>query len=143
MYRSSLSKYITFIISVSCQCSWYITFLHMLSNDETLNEFYDWRSITLVLIVYTICSKLICNRISPRLFRIQSFDQHGFIFGIRMDDAFIWADVTIRHHQEFELSRYLLIMDRRMAFNTIAYPMVMQALRSRGFLNEYIYINKA
>ena len=110
----------------------------MLPKDDDLNELTNWRPIAILPIFYKIYAKLIYNRISPQLFQHQSWDQHGFTPGIRIEDALVCAEITIEHHQEFQLPLWMLSMDMRKAFDTIDHAALMQALRSKGLSDEYI-----
>ena len=60
--------------------------------------------------------------------------------GIRIEDVLLCADVAIENHLEFKLSIWMLSMDMRKAFDTIDHFVSMQALRSKGMPEEYIYI---
>ena len=118
--------------------SWYTSILQMLPKDGDLNELKNWRPIALLPIFYKIFSKLIYYRISSYLFSQQSFDQHGFTPGIRIEDALLCAEVVIEHHLEFNLELWLLSMDMRKAFDTIDHHALMQSLRSKGLPDAYI-----
>ena len=99
--------------------------------DGDLNELTNWRPIAIHLIFFKIYATLIYNCISPQLFRHQSWDQHGFTNGIRIEDAFLCAEVAIEHHQEFQLPLWMLSMDMRKAFDTIVHATLMRTLRSK------------
>ena len=79
------------LLGASFEDSWYITILQMPPKDGDLNELTNWRPIAIHLIFYNIYATLIYNRISPQLFRHQSWDQHGFTHGIRIEDALVCA----------------------------------------------------
>ena len=110
----------------------------MLPKDGDLNELKNCRPIALLPIFHKIFSKLIYNCISSYLFSQQSFDQHGFTPGIRIEDALLCAEVVIEHHLEFNLELWLLSMDMRKAFDTIDHHALMQSLRSKGLPDAYI-----
>ena len=126
------------LMDASFEDSWYVTILQMLSKDGDLNELNNWRPIAILQIFYKIYSKLVYNRISPYLFKHQSWDQHGFTLGIRIEDALLCAEVAIEHHLEFQLPMWMLSMDMRKAFDTIDHSALMQSLRSKGLPEEYI-----
>ena len=45
---------------------------------------------------------------SPQLFKHQSWVQHAFTRGIRIEDVLLCAEVAIEHHQEFQLPLWIL-----------------------------------
>ena len=120
------------LMDASFEDSWYVTILQMLPKDGDLNKLTNWRPIAILPIFYKIYSKLVYNRISPYLFKYQSWDQHGFTPGIRIEDALLCAEVAIEHHLEFQLPMWMLSMDIRKTFNTIDHSALMQSLRSKG-----------
>ena len=62
------------------------------------------------------------------LLNYQSWNQHGFKFGIRIEDVILCAEVAIEHHQEFTLFLWMRSMDMRKAFDTSDHVALMQAL---------------
>ena len=78
--------------------SWHITILQMLSKDGDLSEIYNCRPIAILSIFYTVCSKLVYNLISSLLFQYQSWEQHGLIPDIRIEDALLCAEVVLEYH---------------------------------------------
>ena len=105
--ESLVSLFNKTLLDASFEDSWYTTILQMLSKDGDLNELTNWRPIAILPIFYKIYAKLIYNGISPQLFQHQSWDQHGFTPGIRIEDALVCAEITIEHHQEFQLSLWI------------------------------------
>ena len=75
--------------------------------DVDLAKLIHWRPIALLPFFYKIFSKFVYNRSSTLLFNYQSWDQHG-ILGIRIEDALLYAEVVLEHHQEFNLSMWML-----------------------------------
>ena len=118
--------------------SWHTTILQMLPKDGDLGELSNWRPIALLPIFYKVFSKLVYNRISIQLFQYQSWDQHGFTPGIRIEDALLCAEVVLEYHEEFTLPIWMLSMDMRKAFDMIDHLALINALRSKGLSEEYI-----
>ena len=118
--------------------SWHTTILQMLPKDGDLNELSNWRPIAILSIFYKIFYKLIYNRISSHRFQVQSFDQHGFTPGIRIEDAILCTEIAMEYHEEFNMPLWRISMDIRKAFDTIDHIALMRALRSRGLPEEYV-----
>ena len=72
--ESLISLFNQTLMDASFEDSWYVTILQMLPKDGDLNELTNWRPIAILQIFYKIYSKLVYNRISPFLFRHQSWD---------------------------------------------------------------------
>ena len=83
--------------------SWHITKFQMLPKDGNLHEAFNWRPIASLSTMYKVFAKLFYNRLSPILLSQQSFAQHVFVSGIRIEDALLYAEIAIEHHQEFKL----------------------------------------
>ena len=80
---------------------------------------------------------MIYNCISPTLFASQSFDQHAFTPGIRIEDALLCVEVAMEQFQEYNTPIWLLSMDMRKAFDTVEHSAMFQALKEHGVHDSY------
>ena len=112
----------------------------MLSKGGDLENPSNWRPIAILYVLYKLFSRLIYNRISPGLFAAQSFDQHAFTPGLRIEDALFCAESTIEYAQEFRMPLWLMSMDMRKAFDSIEYAALFEALSNHGIDDAYILL---
>ena len=125
-------------LDASFEDSWHIAILQILPKDGGLNELNNWRSITILPIFLKIYTQMIYSRISSQLFEHQSWGQYEVTSGIDIEDAFVFAEMTIEYHQEFQLPLWILSMDMLKEFDTIDHGAFMQTLRSKRLFDEYI-----
>ena len=81
---------------------------------------------------------MIYSRVSLQLFEHQSWGLYEVTSDIGIEDAFVFAEMTIEYHQKFKLPLWILSMDMLKAFDTIDHVALMQALRSKRLFDEYI-----
>ena len=75
----------------------------MLPKDGDLSDVRNWRSIAILPILYKAFAKIFYFRLSPQVFRCQSFDQHAFALGVRIEDALLCAEVAIENALEYHM----------------------------------------
>ena len=87
--------------------------------------------------MYKAFARMLYNRLSPKLFRSQSWDQHAFTPGIRIEDALLCAEASIEYSLEYQVPLWMLSMDLRKAFDTIDHHALLHSLRLHGIDEGY------
>ena len=118
--------------------SWHMTIFRMLPKDGDLSKESNWRPIAILPILYKAFARLLYNRISPPLLSAQSWDQHAFTSGIRIEDALVCAEMAIEYALEFNSPLWIMSMDLRKAFDTVDHEALFEALLSHGLEDPYI-----
>ena len=98
----------------------------------------NWRPIAILPTLYKLFAKLLYIRLSPVLFQHQSFDQHAFIPGRRIEDAHLCAEIITEYALEFQLPIWILSMDLKKAFDWIDHITVFNGLRQHCIPEEYV-----
>ena len=94
-------------------------YLSNASERRDLTDIGNWRPIVFLPVLYKLFARMLYNRISPSLFRVQSAGQHAFTHDIRIEDALLCAELTTEYALEFHGPLWLLSMDLRKAFDII------------------------
>ena len=112
-----------------------ITMLPKRPDAPTLN---DYRPISLIHLVAKIFAKVLSLRLAPKLDSLVSRSQNAFIAGRSLHDNFILVKQSARLLHQLGAPRVLLKLALARAFDSLAWPFLMETLRQYGFGNRFM-----
>ena len=80
--------------------SWRTTVFQMIPKDCDVSNVTNWRPIAISSIIYKTFSRMVYNRSSPQLFRMQPRDQHDFTPSISIEEVLTRAESFSKIHIE-------------------------------------------
>jgi hypothetical protein len=98
----------------------------------------DYRPISLIHAFRKLFSKLLANRLAPKLQQMVSTNQSAFIKGRNIQDNFLFVNNMVREFQSSKIPAILLKLDIAKAFDTISWPYLLDRLRYLGFGDRWI-----
>lgn len=93
----------------------------------------DYRPISLIHSVSKLFSKCLANRLAPRISELMRANQTAFIKGRRIHDNFWSVQLTCRWLYVRQVPRILLKVDLAKAFDSVAWPFLLEVLEHVGF----------
>jgi hypothetical protein len=93
----------------------------------------DFRPISLVHSFVKLITKLLANRLAGRLQEMVSTNQSAFIKGRFIQDNFMLVQQTTRFLHQQKQPHILLKLDISKAFNSVAWPFLIEVLQHLGF----------
>uniref|UniRef100_A0A453K790 Reverse transcriptase domain-containing protein n=1 Tax=Aegilops tauschii subsp. strangulata TaxID=200361 RepID=A0A453K790_AEGTS len=97
---------------------------------STLN---DYQPISLIHLVAKIFAKVLSLRLAPKLDGLVSRSQNVFIAGRSLHDNLILVKQSARLLHQLGAPRILLKLDLVCAFDSLAWPFLLEVLRQYGF----------
>jgi hypothetical protein len=92
----------------------------------------DYRPITMIHSFGKMASKLMANRLAPRLQELISPNQNTFIKGRTIHDNFKFIQRAVVHLRKKKIPKALLKLDISKAFDTVSWPFLLDSLRVFG-----------
>jgi hypothetical protein len=108
-------------------------FIILLPKVEGANRAKDFRPISLVHSFAKLITKLLANRLAGQLQQMVSPNQSAFIKGRFIQDNFMLVQQTARYLHQQKLPRFLLKLDISKAFDSVAWPFLIEVMRHLGF----------
>lgn len=93
----------------------------------------DYRPISLVHGVIKILTKVMANKLAPKMVRLISSCQSAFIKGRALHDNFIYVQGGVKHLRPKKKPTILLKLDINKAFDSISWEFVLDLLTVRSF----------
>jgi mannosylglycoprotein endo-beta-mannosidase len=93
----------------------------------------DFRPISLVHSFAKLITKMLANRLAPRLEQIVSPNQSAFIKWRFIQDNFMLVQQTARYLHQQKQPRILLKLDILKAFDSMSWPFLLEILQQLGF----------
>jgi hypothetical protein len=93
----------------------------------------DFRPISLVHSFAKLVTKILANRLAGKLNEMVSSNQSAFIKGCFIQDNFMLVQQTARFLYQQKKLRLLLKLDISKAFDSVAWPFLLQVLHHIGF----------
>jgi len=108
-------------------------YITLLPKKEGAEQPKDFRPISLVHSFAKLVTKLLANRLAPRLQQIVSPYQSAFIKGRFIQDNFMLVQQTARFLHQQKQPRILLKLDISKAFDSVSWPFLPEILQQLGF----------
>lgn len=93
----------------------------------------DFRPISLVHSFAKLITKILANRLAPKLCDLIGPNQSAFIRGRRIHDNFMLVQSTAKYMHRHKLSRVLLKLDISKAFDSLSWAFLLEVLTWLGF----------
>jgi hypothetical protein len=100
---------------------------------EGAEQIKDFRPISLVYSFAKLITKILANRLAPRLNELVSPNQSAFIKGRFIQDNFMLVQQTSRLFHQQRMSRLLLKLDITKAFDSVSWPFLIEVMQQLGF----------
>lgn len=97
----------------------------------------DYRPISLIHSFAKLVSKMMANRLLPRLDNIIQRNQSAFIKGRSILDNFKYVQCSAKLLKKPKFPKVLLKLDISKAFDTVAWPFLLELLQAWGFGNRW------
>ena len=108
-------------------------YITLLPKKEDANQPKDFRPISLVHSFAKLVTKLLANRLAPKLQEMVSPVQSAFIKGRFIQDNFMLVQQTARYLHQQKEPRILLKLDISKAFDSVSWPFLLEILQHLGF----------
>jgi hypothetical protein len=108
-------------------------FITMVPKKDGAEQVKDFRPISLVHSIAKLITKILANRLAPRLNELVSPNQSAFIKGRFIQDNFMLVQQTSRLFHQQRLSRLLLKLDITKAFDSVSWPFLIEVMQQFGF----------
>jgi len=108
-------------------------YITLLPKMEGADQPKDFRPISLVHSFVKLITKLLANRLAPKLQQIVSPNQSAFIKGRFIQDNFMLVQQTARYLHQQKQPRILLKLDISKAFDSVSWPFLLEILQQLGF----------
>ena len=108
-------------------------YITLLPKMEGADQPKDFRPISLVHSFAKLITKLLANRLAPKLQQIVSPNQSAFIKGRFIQDNFMLVQQTARYLHQQKQPRILLKLDISKAFDSVSWPFLLEILQQLGF----------
>jgi hypothetical protein len=109
------------------------TYITLLPKKVDAEQPRDFRPISLVHSFAKLTTKLLANRLVGRLQEMVSSKQSAFIKGNFIQDKFMLVQQTARFLHQQKQPRILLKLDISKAFDSVAWPFLVEVLQHLGF----------
>jgi hypothetical protein len=93
----------------------------------------DYRPISLIHSVAKIFTKLLANRLAPKLSSLVSNCQSAFIKKRSIHDNFLYVQNTVRKLQKLKVPALFLKLDIHKAFDTVNWSYLLEIMQALGF----------
>jgi hypothetical protein len=103
----------------------------------------DYRLISLIHIVGKLFSKVLANRLAPRLNEPVCQNQSAFIKGRLIQDSFKFVQSSAWMLHTKQCSSLMIMIDIARTFDSMAWPFILQILQFMGFSGrwlEWLYV---
>jgi hypothetical protein len=107
-------------------------YITLIPKFEGADQVKDFRPISLVHSFAKLLTKLLANRLAGRLHTMVSPNQSAFIKGRFIQDNFMLVQQTTRFLHQHKLSRILLKLDISKAFDSVAWPFLLERRPARS-----------
>ena len=108
-------------------------YITLLPKKEDADQPKDFRPISLVHSFAKLVTKLLANRLAPKLQEMVSPVQSAFIKGRFIQDNFMLVQQTARYLHQQKEPRILLKLDISKAFDSVSWPFLLEILQHLGF----------
>lgn len=116
------------------------TFITLIPKNMGANSFNDFRPISLSNVIYKVISKILANRLKPRLEKIVSPNQTAFMEGRWINENGLLAQEIIQVMRNSRARRGWvgIKIDFAKAFDRIEWPFILLILKNMGFHHTFI-----
>ena len=98
----------------------------------------NWRPLSMLSVVYKICSAAIANRIKPLLNKIVDTTQCGFIQGRYIGECTRLVYDILNYTETLQIPGMLVLIDFQKAFDSISWSFIYKTLLFLGFSNNFL-----
>jgi hypothetical protein len=110
-----------------------LAFLILIPKKPDVVEVKDFRPISIVHSFAKLVTKILANRLAPRLNSLVSTNQSAFIRGRCIHDNFLLVQQMARFLHNRREPRLLLKLDITMAFDSVSWPFLLEVMSHLGF----------
>lgn len=117
----------------------YITLLPKKPNPDSTN---DYGPISLQNSSLKFISKIMANRLQPRILELVHKNQYGFIKSRTIQDCLAWAFEFIHQCQQSRRPIVIIKIDFEKAFDSVEHNAILAMLKAKGFDDTWIHCTK-
>jgi hypothetical protein len=118
-------------------CTWLMSQFILLPKREVADRIDLFRSISLINSFMKIITKILANRLAPRMNEIVSTAQNMFIQKRSIDDNFLYVQKVIQNLHRNHQPTLFVKLDISKAFNSINWAFILDVLRAPGFTQKW------
>ena len=107
-------------------------------NGKSREDIANWRPLSMLSVVYKLCSSAIANRIKPLLNKIIDKTQCGFVKGRYIGECTRIVYDIMSYTENFNIPGMLVLIDFQKAFDSISWNFTYKTLSFLGFTENFL-----
>ena len=107
-------------------------------NGKPRENIQNWRPLSMLSVVYKLCSAAIANRIKPLLNKIIDNVQCGFVQGRYIGECTRLVYDILQYTESHQIPGMLVLIDFQKAFDSISWTFIYKTLLFLGFTEKFI-----
>uniref|UniRef100_A0A8R7R958 Reverse transcriptase domain-containing protein n=1 Tax=Triticum urartu TaxID=4572 RepID=A0A8R7R958_TRIUA len=111
--------------------------LTLIPKKQDAASLFDYCPISLIHLIVKLFAKALSLRLAPHLGKLVSTNQSAFIAGQSIHENFLLVQQTARLRHNLKMPRMLLKLDIARAFDSVAWPFLLDTVRHLGFGNGW------
>lgn len=115
-----------------------LAYIALLPKKENALRVSEFRPISLIHAFGKLFSKLLANRLAPKLQQLVSHNQSAFIKGRNIQDNFLFVNNLVKELHSSKTPAILLKLDIAKAFDSVSWPYLLDRLRTLGFGSRWL-----
>ena len=93
-------------------------------NGKSRDNIQNWRPLSMLSVVYKLCSAAIANRIKPLLHKIIDNTQCGFVQGRYIGECTRLVYDMLQYTENYQIPGMLVLIDFQKAFDSISWNFI-------------------
>ena len=107
-------------------------------NGKMRENIRNWRPLSMLSVVYKLCSAAIANRIKPLLNKIIDETQCGFVQGRYIGECTRLVYDVLSYTEDMQIPGMLVLLDFQKAFDSISWTFIYKTLSFLGFSQNFL-----
>ena len=107
-------------------------------NGKMRENIQNWRPLSMLSVVYKLCSAAIANRIKPLLNKIIDETQCGFVQGRYIGECTRLVYDVLSYTEDMQIPGMLVLLDFQKAFDSISWTFIYKTLSFLGFSQNFL-----